>query len=148
MRGTSMKLGTSSTCRGRISLVEAVAESKNTVFVPLTLDLDLENVAETARDMDLTIPVSPYPATAIGGLGTGAGALEMVAVYTTFVACGVYWKLCTVERVHNLSSGESSPIYGHKVLGRSVLSGNQAAVATEVLRRAVQGGTSRVFHVL
>jgi membrane peptidoglycan carboxypeptidase len=45
-----------------------MALSDNTVFVQLALDLGLENVSETARSMDLTTAVNPYPATAIGGL--------------------------------------------------------------------------------
>jgi membrane peptidoglycan carboxypeptidase len=45
--------------RGRISLVDAMAESDNSIFVQLALDLSLKNVAETARDMDLTTPADP-----------------------------------------------------------------------------------------
>jgi membrane peptidoglycan carboxypeptidase len=56
--------------RGRISLVKAMGEPDNTVFVQLALNLGL-NVTETAREIGLTTPVDPYPATAIGGLETG-----------------------------------------------------------------------------
>ena len=134
--------------RGRISLVQAMAESDNTVFVQLALDLGLENVTETAREMGVTTPVDPYPATAIGGLETGVSALEMASAYATFAASGIYREPYTIERADRLSFGESESVYDHKLEGRRVLSSNQAAAATEVLRRVVQSDTAKFFHDL
>ena len=76
--------------RGRISLSRAMGESDNTVYVQLALDLGLENVTETAKAMGVTTPVDPYPATAIGGLGTGVGVLEIASAYSTFAAGGIH----------------------------------------------------------
>jgi penicillin-binding protein 1A len=98
--------------------------------------------------MGVTTPMSPYPATAIGGLDTGVGVLEMASAYATFPANGIHREPYTVERVDRRSFGESDPIYDHKVEGRRVLSSNQAAAATEVLRRVVQSGTAKLFHDL
>ena len=134
--------------RGRITLSQAMAESDNTVFVQLALDLGLENVIETAKAMGVTTPVDPYPATAIGGLETGVGVLEMASAYGTFVASGIHREPYTVERVERSSFGESASVYDHKVEGSRVLSDNQAAAATEVLRRVVQSGTAKLFHDL
>jgi penicillin-binding protein 1A len=50
--------------------------------------------------------------------------------------------------VERSSFGESEAVYDHKVEGRRVLSGNQAAAATEVLRRVVQTGTASFYHNL
>ncbi|MDX6379156.1 MAG: hypothetical protein QOI57_180 [Rubrobacteraceae bacterium] len=134
--------------RGRISLDRAMSESDNTVYVQLALDLGLENVTETAAAMGVTTPVDPYPATAIGGLGTGVSVLDMASAYATFAASGVHRDPYSVERVERSSFGESEAVYDHKVEGRRVLSGNQAAAATEVLRRVVQTGTASFYHNL
>ncbi|HEV8044763.1 MAG TPA: transglycosylase domain-containing protein, partial [Rubrobacter sp.] len=134
--------------RGRISLDTAMTESDNTVFVQLAMDLGLENVTDTADKMGLTTPVDPYPATAIGGLGTGVSALEMASAYATFAANGIHLEPYSVERIEKLSFGESEPVYDHVRKGERVLSSNQAAAATEVLRRVVLGGTASFYHNL
>ena len=134
--------------RGRITLSQAMAESDNTVYVQLALDLGLNNVVETAKAMGVTAPVGPYPAAAIGGLDAGVSALEMASAYATFAASGIHREPYAVERVERLSFGESESVYDHKVEGRRVLSGNQAAAANEVLRRVAQSGTATLYHNL
>lgn len=134
--------------RGRISLTQAMAESDNTVHVQLAMDLGLENVTETARSMGVTTPVDPYPSTAIGGLDTGVSALEMASAYATFASGGIYREPYAIERMESLNFGESEPVYDHKVEGRRVLTDNQAAEATEVLRKVVQDGTASLYHDL
>ena len=133
--------------RGRISLSQAMAESDNSVHVQLALDLGLENVTETAAAMGVTTPVDPYPATPIGGLGTGGSALKLASAYATFAASGIHRDSYAVELVERSSFGESDSLYDHKLEGRRVLSGNQAA-ATAVLRRVVQSGTASFYHDL
>ena len=134
--------------RGRISLSQAMAESDNSVHVQLALDLGLENVTETAAAMGVTTPVDPYPATAIGGLGTGVSALEMASAYATFAASGIHREPYAVELVEKSSFGESESVFDHKLEGRRVLSSNQAAAGTEVLRKVVQSGTASFYHNL
>ena len=134
--------------RGRIPLDRAMAESDNTVFVQLAMDLGLENVAEISAAMGVITPVDPYPATAIGGLGTGVSALEMASAYATFAASGIHREPYAVEWIERSGFGESKSVYDHKVEGSRVLSGNQAAAATEVLRRVVLGGTASLYHNL
>ena len=134
--------------RGRIPLSQAMVESDNSVHVQLALDLGLENVTETAAAMGVTTPVDPYPAMAIGGLGTGVSALEMASAYATFAASGIHREPYAVELVERSNFGESESVFDHKLEGRRVLSGNQAAAATEILRRVVQSGTASFYHDL
>jgi penicillin-binding protein 1A len=72
----------------------------------------------------------------------------MASAYATFAASGLYREPFSVERVDRLSFGESEPVYNHVDRGQRVLSSNQAAAATEVLRRVVQGGTASFYHNL
>jgi membrane peptidoglycan carboxypeptidase len=134
--------------RGRIPLSQAMAESDNSVHVQLALDLGLENVTETAAAMGVTTPVDSYPATAIGGLGTGVSALEMASAYATFAANGIHREPYAVELIDKSDFGKSESVYDHKLEGRRVLSGNQAAAGTEVLRRVVRSGTASFYHDL
>jgi penicillin-binding protein 1A len=134
--------------RGEITVAEAVAESDNTVFVQLAADLGYENVVETAKALGVTTPVDPYPSTAIGGLGVGVSPLDMASAYATFAGGGIHREPYAFERVDRVSYGESETVYDHRIFGRRVMTGNQAAVATQVLRRVVEDGTASMFHDL
>jgi penicillin-binding protein 1A len=134
--------------RGEISVSEAMAESDNTVFVQLAMDLGLENVVKTARTLGIESPLDPYPSTAIGGLGVGVSPLEMASAYATFASDGIHREPYAVERVERVSYGESEPVYDHRLVAQRVMTGDEAAVANEVLRGVVEDGTASMFHDL
>ncbi|CAN5696812.1 penicillin-binding protein 1A [soil metagenome] len=124
--------------RGPITVGEAMVESDNTVFVQFALDVGLQNVADTAEALGVTTPVEPYPSTAIGGLGVGVSVLDMASAYATFAGAGVYREPYSLETVERRYFGETEQVYYHRVSGSRVMSGNQAAVVNEVLRRVVE----------
>src|SRR5215210_7573654 len=134
--------------RGEISVSDALAESDNTVFVQLAADVGLNDVVQTAEDLGITTPVDPYPSTAIGGLGTGVSPLDMASAYSTFAGGGIHREPYSIESIDRNSYGESETVYDHEIGGSRVLSGNQAAVATQVLRGVVKDGTATMFHDL
>ncbi|MGF1472661.1 MAG: transglycosylase domain-containing protein [Rubrobacteraceae bacterium] len=134
--------------RGPISVEEAMVESDNTVFVQLGADLGLANVADTAEAMGITTPVEPYPSTAIGGLGTGVSVLDMASAYATFAGAGIHREPYAVESVERLDFGREEQLYDHTVGGRRVLSGDQASVATDVLRKVAEDDDATAEHDL
>jgi penicillin-binding protein 1A len=134
--------------RGEISISDAMAESDNTVFVQLADDVGLDNVVETAEDLGITTPVDPYPSTAIGGLGSGVSPLDMASAYATFAGGGIHREPYSIERIDRNSYGEVETVYDHQIVGQRVLTGNEAAVATQVLRGVVEDGTASMFHDL
>lgn len=134
--------------RGPISVSEAMAESDNTVFVQLAADVGLERVARTARELGVTTPVEAYPSTAIGGLGTGVSPLDMAAAYATFAGGGIHREPYAVERVEKSDYGRSETTFEQRVGGSRVLTSDQAAVATRVLRGVVEDGTASMYHDL
>jgi penicillin-binding protein 1A len=134
--------------RGPITVAKAAAESDNTVFVQLAADVGLERVVRTARALGITSPIDPYPSTAIGGLGVGVSPLEMASAYATFAGGGIHREPYAVERIERVSYGESESVYDHRLVGRRVMTGNQAAAANEVLRGVVEDGTASMFHDL
>ena len=129
--------------RGPISVSDAMVKSDNTVFMQFALDVGLQNVADAAKALGVTTPVDPYPSTAIGGLGTGVNVLDMASAYATFAGAGVYREPYSVEGVVRKYFGKEDQVYDHRIFGRRVMSGNQAAVANDVLRRvALDGGAT------
>ncbi len=124
--------------RGPITVGDAMVESDNTVFVQFALDVGLQNVADTAEALGVTTPVEPYPSTAIGGLGVGVSVLDMASAYATFAGAGVYREPYSLETVERRYFGEKEQVYDHRVSGSRVMSGNQAAVVNDVLRRVVE----------
>jgi membrane peptidoglycan carboxypeptidase len=134
--------------RGEISVSEAMAESDNTVFVQLAADVGMNDVVETAEDLGITSPVDPYPSTAIGGLGTGVSPLDMASAYSTFAGGGIHREPYAIENIERNSYGQSETLYDHEIGGQRVLSGNDAAIETQVLRGVVKDGTATMFHDL
>jgi penicillin-binding protein 1A len=134
--------------RGEISVAEAMAESDNTVFVQLAADVGLEDVVETAEDLGITSPVDPYPSTAIGGLGTGVSPLDMASAYSTFAGGGIHREPYSIETIERNSYGQTETVYDHEIGGSRVLTGNEAAIETQVLRGVVKDGTASMFHDL
>ena len=134
--------------RGPITLEKAMAESDNTVFVQLALDLGLENVVEKAQEMGITSEVEAYPSTAIGGLGEGVTPLEMASAYSTLPNQGVHMKPFLVQRVTKEENGEEIVVEEHRLREEQALTRDEAAVVTQALRRVITDGTASYYHDL
>ncbi len=134
--------------RGEISIGEAMAESDNSVFVQLAADVGLAEVASTARELGISTPVEAYPSTAIGGLGVGVSPLDMASAYSTFAGGGMQREPYSIGRVERTDYGRSETTFRQRAAGRRVLTSNQAAIATRVLRGVVEDGTASMYHDL
>jgi penicillin-binding protein 1A len=130
--------------RGPITLAKAMADSDNTVFVQLALDLGLQNIVEMAHEIGVQTEVDAYPSTAIGGLRVGVTPLEMASAYSTFANSGTHMEPYLVERV----SREEVVLEEHRLAGNEALSRDEAAVVTESLRGVVERGTASYYHDL
>ncbi len=134
--------------RGSISLMKAMSDSDNTVFVQLALDLGLQNVVEMAHEIGVQTEVDAYPSTAIGGLRVGVTPLEMASAYSTFANSGTHMEPYLVERVSKEEGGEEVVFEEHRLAGTEALSRDEAAVVTESLRGVVERGTASYYHDL
>ncbi len=134
--------------RGPISLMKAMADSDNTVFVQLALDLGLQNVVEMAHEIGIETEVDAYPSTAIGGLRVGVTPLEMASAYSTFANSGTHMEPYLVERVSREEGGEEIVFEDHRLAGNEALTRDEAAVVTESLRGVVERGTASYYHDL
>ena len=79
-----------------------------------------------------TTPVEPYPSTAIGGLGSASACLTWPLPTRPSLGGGIHREPYSIERIDRNSYGQSETVYDHQISGRRVLTGNEAAVATEV----------------
>ena len=134
--------------RGPITLEKAIAESDNTVFVQLALDIGLENVVEKAHEMGIVSEVESYPSTAIGGLGEGVTPLEMASAYSTLPNQGVHMKPHLVQKVTKEEDGEDIVIEEHRLKEEQALTRDEAAVVTQALRGVITDGTASYYHDL
>jgi penicillin-binding protein 1A len=134
--------------RGPITLMKAMADSDNTVFVQLALDLGLQNVVEMAHEIGVETEVDAYPSTAIGGLRVGVTPLEMASAYATFANLGTHMEPYLVEKVSREEGGEEVVFEDHRLSGNEALSRDEAAVVTESLRGVVERGTASYYHDL
>jgi penicillin-binding protein 1A len=125
------------TYTGRTRLDQATAESDNTVFVRLTLDLGSANVAALAHRMGVSSPLQPVDTI---GLGVNpVSPLEMASAYATVAAEGVYRKPYAITAV-TFADGNADrswrPGPGKQVIPKPV-----AYQVTRVLEEVITHGT-------
>jgi penicillin-binding protein 1A len=134
--------------RGPITLEKALADSDNTVFVQLALDLGLQKVVEMAGKLGIDSEIDAYPSTAIGGLRIGVTPLEMASAYSTFANGGTHMEPYLVQKVTEDQDGKEVQLEEHRPIGEEVLSQDEAAVVTEALRAVITRGTASYYHDL
>ena len=134
--------------RGPINLEKAMADSDNTVFVQLALDLGLQSVVDMAHDLGIESEIDAYPSTAIGGLRIGVTPLEMASAYSTFANAGTHMEPYLVQKVTRDVDGEERTIEEHRLAGEEALSRDEAALVTDSLRGVVEDGTASFYHDL
>jgi membrane peptidoglycan carboxypeptidase len=145
---------------GVMDLVEATAQSSNTAYAQLMIDLGLDmvdpdgdgtylpagpqKVAELAAQMGLHIdPAQITPAMVLGTVN--ATPLEMAGIYSTFANRGVYRQPQIITRVERVDQeGRRTVLYERQVSERRVLSETQADLMNHALQAPLQeGGTGR-----
>jgi membrane peptidoglycan carboxypeptidase len=124
---------------GEINLLQATAQSINSVFVPLARDAGTQNVIDMAHA--LGIPQSEkLPAVDSLPLGVAATSpLSMTDVYATFAAQGVQ---ATPHLVASVTDSTGTVIYKAKIKATRVLSPSVAADETYALEQPFQYGTA------
>ena len=124
------------TYTGRTPIDHATAQSDNTVFVRLTLDLGPTTVAAIAQRMGVQSPLRPV---ATIGLGVNpVSPLEMASAYATVAEKGVYHAPYAIASV-NFADGHTDTWPTSS--GRRVIPAAVAAEVTRVLEEVIAHGT-------
>ncbi len=124
--------------RGRLSLKDALAASRNTVSVRLVRALGLRRVIDFARQLGIRSPISPTMSSALGASVTTLK--EMVSAYSVFANGGSYAPPFAIRRVED-STG--NVLFRHSALSLEVISPDVAYVITHMLKGVVEHGTGR-----
>jgi penicillin-binding protein 1A len=125
---------------GTMSLLDATANSVNTIFAQLIAKVGVKNVMFMARRLGITEPIGSQnfkPACAITLGAVGFTPLEMTDVYSTFAAGGVHHAPRAFETVRG-ANGKKEKL---NLKTERVLSPNVAAQLTYALQGVVQHGT-------
>jgi penicillin-binding protein 1A len=127
---------------GTMNLLDATANSVNTIFAQLISKVGVRNVVAMAHRLGITEPSglrSPYlkPVCAITLGSVGFTPLEMTDVYSTFAAGGIHHSPLAFESVRD-AKGKLVPLH---TKGTRVISANVAAQLTYALQGVVQHGT-------
>jgi penicillin-binding protein 1A len=125
------------TYTGRTPIDAATAQSDNTVFVRLTLDLGDATVAKTAARMGVSSPLRPVDTI---GLGVNAvSPLEMASAYATVAARGMYRQPYAIAAVDFAGGHKDTAWRPHGA--RQAIPSAVADQVTRVLQEVIARGT-------
>jgi len=124
---------------GSMSLRDATANSINTVYAQLALDVGAESFTEMAHDMGITSPLEPYPSYALGGTAECCSVLEMANAYATLANGGVHHKPTAISEVE-FPDGEVEELEDPE--GTRVISDGVAYEVVDVMTGTLDYGTA------
>jgi penicillin-binding protein 1A len=122
--------------RGPLTLRDALKHSVNTVAVKLGLEVGLETVAQTARQMGIETAIPPYPSTAIGA--PSVIPLQIAEAYTVFANGGIRAEPRSIIRVED---ADGRVLWQTRPETELVLDPLVAAITRDMLRTVVDNGT-------
>jgi membrane peptidoglycan carboxypeptidase len=123
---------------GRINLIKATAQSVNTVYAQLNLEVGPETTAAVAAQAGVTTPVGTNPANVLGS--DAVHPLDMASAYATIAAQGVYHKPFIVAQA---SYDDGSVAYTGETPGEQRFDSAVIADATYAMQQVVQDGSGK-----
>lgn len=123
---------------GKIDLVEATAQSVNTVYAQLNLQIGPEKTAAAAKAAGVVTPVESNPANVLGT--TSVHPLEMATAYATIASGGTRHDAFIVRSVKN---PDGSVAYQHPDTSATAFAPDVVADATYAMTQVVQKGSGK-----
>ncbi len=124
---------------GSISLREATANSVNTVFAQLGIDVGPENFDAMAQKLGITSDLDALYAEALGGTTTCCTVLEMSNAYATIANGGVHHEPTAIRKVEFPNGDEDTP---ENTEGNRVISDGVAYTVADVMKGTLDYGTA------
>jgi penicillin-binding protein 1A len=125
---------------GPVTLVQALANSLNSVSVRLTLELGPAAVVRTAHRLGIASRLEANSSIALGT--SEVSVLELVSAYAPFANGGLAIKTHVVERVRTAHGGKI--VYARsKSAPERVIDAHYVAMMTAMMRETVLNGTGR-----
>jgi membrane peptidoglycan carboxypeptidase len=130
---------------GEVDLVEATAQSVNTVYVPLGKRAGLRAVADTAAAMGIRADMGRDDGTPALSLGiTAVSPLDQAAAFATLAAGGLHAQPYLVEQV---TDRNGDVLYTAAPVTRRAVPEDVAADVTHALTHVVSRGTGKAARV-
>ena len=124
---------------GSMTLRQATANSVNTVFAQLGIDVGPESFDEMAHKMGITSELQGVPAEALGGTSTCCTVLEMSNAYATLANGGVHHDPTAIRRVVFPNDKVDKP---EDIEGNRVISDGVAYTVADVMEGTLDYGTA------
>ena len=124
---------------GTMSLRDATANSVNTVFAQLALDVGPDNFTDMAKKMGITTELGGYPAEALGGLTQGVSTLEMSNAFATLADGGVHHDPTAIRKVEFPDGEVDEP---EDPQGDRVITDGVAYTVADVMTGTLDSGTA------
>jgi penicillin-binding protein 1A len=125
--------------KGEISLVEAFADSSNSVAAQLTAQVGPKEVARTARRLGISSPLADVPSLALGT--SGVTPLELTGAYASFANGGNGVQPFGVISIHTRSG---QVLYQHRPpASGAVMSSNDNMQMTRLMLAVTDHGTGK-----
>jgi penicillin-binding protein 1A len=120
----------------RINLVQATAQSVNTVYAQLIGAIGPDAAVAAAHDLGITSELEAVPSIALGT--QNVSVLEMAGAYSTFARGGYHVDPQVVLKV---TTADGAVIEDNRPARTKVLERSEAQTMNYVLRQVVEGGT-------
>ena len=124
---------------GSMSIRDATAQSVNTVYAQIGLDVGADNFTEMAKEMGVTSPLEPFPAYALGGTAECCTVLEMSNAFATIANGGIHHDPTGIDRVE-FPDGDVDKFEGSD--GERVISDGVAYEVADVMKGTLISGTA------
>ncbi len=129
---------------GTASLRDATAQSMNSVFAALGIDVGPENFDDMAHKLGITSELQAVPAEAIGGTAYCCTVLEMADAYATFSDGGVHHDPTAIDRVVFPDGHVDKP---EDPEGDRVISDGVAYEVADVMKGPLDYGTAAGYDI-
>jgi penicillin-binding protein 1B len=123
--------------KGRITLRQALAESRNVPTVKVALLAGLDNVVDLANKAGMNYKIQPTPAVALGSYEITP--LEAAGAYTIFANGGNYIKPSMISLVRD-KDGKTA--FKNKIESKQVLDPRVAYLTTNLMEEVMRTGTA------
>jgi penicillin-binding protein 1B len=128
---------------GPVSLITALARSYNQATVRLGMEVGLEKVQDTAKDLGIQRPLAPYPSLLLGAVSLSP--LEMTQFYQTLAARGKRAGLRSIEAV---TDQRGTLLSRYQTASRQTVPAAAVYLLNHALQATVQEGTARGLPAL
>ena len=124
---------------GNINLLDATAESVNTIYVPLGIKAGLSNVVDVARRAGIPDSVNLLASPSVSLGVASPHVIDLASAYATFAANGVYAKPFIIKEVDGANQGI---LYQGSISTQQAFQPNVMADLTYALEQVTSRGTA------